>query len=480
MTKKIEEATLKHPQLKTYCIEQANIYPEKIILSFVSNYLRYKNILKGKMDFSKNVEELSDLTIGILKRQKIEKFIKTNIKSELREFVDDLRFSMIEDLCAKYKDEKWLAKDMFSNIAACETKDEVRNYITQYYNNTIEFTSGDIKNKLNNNAVIYVEDNNLLIVEIKNRKGIVELGSNKWCISTYEEYYDHYIEDLKRQFIVYDFSYKTYQSKSMIGITVSPDGSIYEAFDKNNENITNDETVNDHVFNNITEKDIFDMLENRDKVSVISDIAIILNKDELALRIIEESNITEKEVIEIVEKLSFYGHSKTVLGIINNNFTRYNNLKSLNLFASHDMPEAFGLILKNLPVQELKVELWDLAFILVSNQMDENFDELIGVLKTIKKDQTKYVASFLSEIKIYSDYPYYLKIINSEIKDITWENIFFDIENLIYMEIEENSWKIILRGNIDLKCLDNSSSKIVSDMKNREINEKIIQKIYNK
>jgi len=56
-----------------------------------------------------------------------------------------------------------------------------------------------------------------------------ELGSKSWCISTSLNYWNQYADMFSNQYFIYDFTKPVADKKSMIGVTVSPDGNYKAA-----------------------------------------------------------------------------------------------------------------------------------------------------------------------------------------------------------------------------------------------------------
>lgn len=452
MNSKLLEITKKHPALRKYAEDQIINYPENLVYSFIEIYLKYKNILRGKIEFKENVEVLHDLATYILKREQVQKFIKDNIKKNMIDYIDNTTYEMIEEIYYSFDDKKWLAKDMFSSVSSCNTENDLKVYIKQYYNNSIHFSLQVIKDKINNeDSSIYVEDGNILIIEIKNYKGITELGSNKWCISNYNDYYDYYTEDLKRQFIIYDFNKVSYDNRSMIGITISYRGKIISAFDKNNNDVVESQSIHDHYFPKLSKKDIIEMIKYRGIVSVVSEVAL-LDMDEIAIEILAEREIDMSDIVEIVRKISIFGDTKTLYSIIKTYVDFYSKTEYLKLFSSYGATKAFTIICNKIDLSSENIEksLWESAYYLASNQEDKEVEIVIKKIAQIKNKNINKIAEFVELISVHSDFCNYFNILLVNIQDVDWSLIKFDIKGLIFYVVPANQWEIILKGKVDV------------------------------
>jgi hypothetical protein len=452
MNSEILKLTNKHPVLRKYAEKQIENYPESIVFSFIETYLKYKNILRGKIEFKENVENLNDLISSILKRENVLRFIKDNIKKDMIGNLDNVTYEMIEDVYYNFDDKKWLAKDMFSRVSSCNTQDDLKLYINQYYNNSMKFSLEIIKDKIDDKeSSIYVEDGDTLIVEIKSYEGIKELGSNKWCISNYYDYYDYYTEELKRQFIIYDFKKLPYESLSMIGITVSIDGKIISAFDKNNNDIIESQNIHDHYFPKISKKDIIEMIKYKGVVNVISEAAL-LDMNDVGIDMVNDLEITISDVVGIVRKISMYGDTKTLSKIIIKYIDFFSNVEYLKLFSCYCATKAFTIICNNIDLTNENVEkgLWESAYNLTSNQEDNEFEIVIKKIAQIKNKDINYISDFIKSISIHSDFCNYLDILIVNMKDLNWKLIKFDINELMFFIVPLKHWEIILKGDLEI------------------------------
>lgn len=77
--------------------------------------------------------------------------------------------------------------------------------------------------KKGSNIKIVIESPTILIVEVFDYKASCAIGSKSWCISTSENQWNSYVNNITVQYFLFDFTKSRSDKKHAIGITVSPD-----------------------------------------------------------------------------------------------------------------------------------------------------------------------------------------------------------------------------------------------------------------
>lgn len=160
-------------------------------------------------------------------------------------------------------------KGFFKKISKAHSLEDFKNLIEDYvskYKNGSSYDSiiSILENEFNNDQyelVLENEDDNKLVLLIKDYKVLKKLGSTNWCIvnsmSTYLSYIDSYNE-FRHQYIIWNFNEEVGTRYYMIGITVSEKGKITHAHDYNDGDIKNN-------LNNILDQDILEVLKGPNK-----------------------------------------------------------------------------------------------------------------------------------------------------------------------------------------------------------------------
>lgn len=190
------------------------------------------NMLKnypGKVppiDSFTTIESVFDFLQGAGISTKVNQVINS-IPSRARQNVGNKLKKLLE-LNIKYAEE---IKDFYSKKGG-KFKNE-----TDLYNETntlITNLSGgfnleSMKKKIKDtrsNVHIIMETQGLLVIQPLDYEASHALGSSSWCISYSKNYWDSYADVFSNQYFIYDFSKQLSDKKSMIGVTVNPDGSF--------------------------------------------------------------------------------------------------------------------------------------------------------------------------------------------------------------------------------------------------------------
>lgn len=94
------------------------------------------------------------------------------------------------------------------------------------------FTREYVKSILSDDIKLSFENENILIVQTMNHKGIVEVGSDtSWCIVKSESTFKSYTKENRSQFVVFDYTKDIYDIDFKIGFTVDIEHKILYAHD---------------------------------------------------------------------------------------------------------------------------------------------------------------------------------------------------------------------------------------------------------
>jgi len=174
----------------------------------------------------KRLEDLFDFLQGSGIDVKVSQVINAIPSRARRNVTDDLK-KLIE-LNIKYAEP---LKDFYSKKGG-KFKDA-----KSLYNETtalIDNLSGGfnltaMKNKIKDkgcNVEVVLERPDLLVIRPIDYNASNALGSSSWCISYSKNYWDSYADVFSNQYFIYDFTKPLSDKKSMIGVTVNPDGSF--------------------------------------------------------------------------------------------------------------------------------------------------------------------------------------------------------------------------------------------------------------
>ncbi len=90
----------------------------------------------------------------------------------------------------------------------------------------------------NNGARIVYDKDGYLVIEVNSYVANRELnGHTSHCIARSGSYWDSYLEDFNKQYYVYNFNLDPTDNKSVIGMTIRPNGELRAAHDKVDNNV---------------------------------------------------------------------------------------------------------------------------------------------------------------------------------------------------------------------------------------------------
>ena len=212
--------------------------------TLVKNYLKqdYDSFLRDLMS-NKSVEVFDDKFTHIANKQKFQLFAFSIASNKYRHLYDDESMKVLKDIYDNNKDPEQLQTYVGKKIAAFKTPEEFNKHLTKYFSKINGFDSETILEDVSKHGAKLVSNvDDVLIVETTAYSQMSNLGSNSWCIVRDEGYYDDYAGNGNRQYIVFDFNKPSSDIESMIGITLSPDGTYRNAHVKNDDS-TDEENV---------------------------------------------------------------------------------------------------------------------------------------------------------------------------------------------------------------------------------------------
>lgn len=216
---------------------------------FLENELLVKNYLKQDYDSflrelmaNKSVEVFDDQFTAIANKQKFQLFAYSIASNKYRHLYDDASMKLLKEIYDNNSDSEQLQIYVGKKIAAFKTPEEFNQHLTKYLSKINGFDIDVILEEVEKHeAKLVSNQNDVVIVETTAYSQMSNLGSNSWCIVRDEGYYNDYAGKGNRQYIVFDFNKPSSDVESMIGITLSPDGTYRNAHVKDDDSIDGDE-----------------------------------------------------------------------------------------------------------------------------------------------------------------------------------------------------------------------------------------------
>ena len=211
-------------------------------LDTIDFFFKLESVLKNKnFDLNKfknkKSEFIYDQLMEIEKEHKIEKFAKSLLSNKYKHFITEKSMKLFKEIVELNIPKSHVQDNIGKKLAAYHTVEQFEKGLMGYVNSINKFEKEDIKLKVqNNNAEILLEEEDLLILKIRDFEASKNLGEGStWCIIRNKSFFNTYVKNQNNhQYFVYDFSKNSKTIESRIGITITPSGDHKAAHYKNN------------------------------------------------------------------------------------------------------------------------------------------------------------------------------------------------------------------------------------------------------
>lgn len=202
------------------------------------NSMKNYHMLKPDYVAEKFYDKMSDVLID----QKIKKTIKNMTSSKNIDLFNQESFSLVKDIVLQKIKIDLLESNIGRKIQKYKNTEELNEGLRKFLSSFGNTYDGILNKALNYNTKVVSKKNNTVILHIDNFKESSYLGSASWCISSNENYFNSYVnkEYGHKQYFIYDFNKKSEDGLSMIGITLSKEGDILNAHEKDDTEIMSD------------------------------------------------------------------------------------------------------------------------------------------------------------------------------------------------------------------------------------------------
>jgi hypothetical protein len=268
---------------------------------------------------TESLEQMEDGIIRVIHNNKVKKYANSFLRS-YKNLMNEESYNLFDTIMDKDLDREFIQNEI-RKVASFKDSNDLNKVLTKIVENehSVDYILSIIENKKLDVDTLLKTDKGL-VISINDFEASEALGSNQWCISTHEHYYEEYLfqnnDDLQlgdgadeeniikgHQLFVFDFDKEPSDPLFMVGVTVSANGTIVAAHDKNDNDILSEvkSTVYDNSYN-VTQKGDIAFLKNKDLFSFSLEDAIkniAFDKDEAKKEILSElhdpEGIFEKE-----------------------------------------------------------------------------------------------------------------------------------------------------------------------------------------
>lgn len=236
-------------------------------MDMIDNLLKYQNLIKSKKVDIVNIkfltfEKFNDLIMSIKYESEIEKYAKSIISKKYINLYNHETFDYFKILYDNKIEKHDIQQYIGTKLAGFKDSQNFNDALKRMCNIFSGFTfENTIKEaELQNIEISYKnEDENLLILKIKDFETSKNMGSPSWCISRSENYLRDYLNN-RNQYFIYDFNKNESDISSLIGVTLNKDNTIYAAHYKNDKTIKHSDEFLQKFIQIILKKDKSNLL----------------------------------------------------------------------------------------------------------------------------------------------------------------------------------------------------------------------------
>lgn len=235
------------------------LHYDKLMLC-ITTYFKNENILKSeKFNFidtienSKAYEKLDDKMNKIIREHKIRKYAESIVSNKYKHLYNDESYKLFKELYNLKIDTKTIQEMLGKKLATVESETMFNENIRHLINSFNNFNMNAVKLKAESvNAHVISDNDNILILEIRNYEQSKKLGSGSWCITRNKTYFDQYTEQGAKQYFIYDFNQSSKNTKSLIGITLLKTLKVKAAHTKSDARL-NDNKIVEYLISKVKE-----------------------------------------------------------------------------------------------------------------------------------------------------------------------------------------------------------------------------------
>lgn len=238
-------------------------YKFDIIKEFENLYvteLKESKIKEDRLSSFKLFEKFEDKISAILRKHDINNFAKSILSNKYKHLYNEKGEEIIGEIFDLKLGNGVFQQYIGAKIAKHKTPEEFNEALSLFLKSFNSFSMSSILNRADDLNIKVVEENindGFLVLHIENYEQMEKIGSQSWCITNSERYFNSYTEDSSTQYIYYNFNLEQTNKQSMIGLTYNKNGEFDVGFFKDDSEV---EEINDiYVANEIIENYIFDI-----------------------------------------------------------------------------------------------------------------------------------------------------------------------------------------------------------------------------
>lgn len=286
---------------------------------------------------------------------------------------------------------KEIREGFFSKISKYKDKNTFNSALKEFILRDNCWSKENVRIRIVNQKIkIIMEKDNLILIEIESYKEIKDFGSQLWCITTEENYYNSYKMGLNRQFILYNFDNQYSKGDYMIGITTDAKGLLQVAHDNHDKLITDKYPEIENILDQYLKPETNSKIEKRlqkeielgvDK-TIIIDLIIYYDLIDKGLKWIKKDKIQLN-----LDSIRFS------LFLIQKDYKKY--IRNVNILPLNNLTE-LGNIVKTL---DEETEITKNLITKIINNLDNYDDYAEDIIPKIKNSNTYEYFNIIESIK---------------------------------------------------------------------------------
>ena len=218
-------------------------------LNAINTFIDNEQVLKNmKMDFNlftnKSFEVIDDHMNALISEHKTHQYAHSILSNKNKHLLSPASISSFQQLKDMDVTETELQNIIGKKMAAIKTPEDLEAYLVKVVGQFTGFSHEAVSGKLERAAIKPVyDDGQVLVFPVKEYKDSKEFGSPSWCIVRQESYFKTYTDYDKKQYFMYNFNKNEKDNESLIGFTLTSDGTFHTQHLRDDDYFTVDDQL---------------------------------------------------------------------------------------------------------------------------------------------------------------------------------------------------------------------------------------------
>lgn len=218
-------------------------------------------------------EKLDDVMSKIIRTHKVRQYIHSIASNKYAHLYNEDTYKVAGELYDLKLPDNSLQDYIGKKLAAFKTPEQFNAALGSFVDSFNSFTAeATLKKAATFGVNVISEKDNIVILRIEDYEQSYTMGSTSWCISRDEAYFKSYADD-REQYFIYDFSKRSTDNTSMIGVTLETNGDYNIAHYKDDSDCyENEESLISYLQEAVAE--FKNNVKNQNKPTIKSKISL--------------------------------------------------------------------------------------------------------------------------------------------------------------------------------------------------------------